>query len=171
LNKNLAIAIVVVLLVVAAVFAYFKITGRELPFGLGGDGTSQDGSSSQGFLGKLSDALKVGTAMKCTYEEGGNAATFWIKSGKLYGDVTTDGNKVEYIFRDNCMYYWSETEDQGLKMCWEESEAPDWEENLAAATEQYNCQPTTISDSKFSLPSGIEFVDMSDYMQQYMPSE
>jgi len=171
LKRNLAIIIVLVLVLVGGSLAYFRITRRELPFGLGSGGSGSTSQEGQGFFGRLSDALKVGTALKCTYEESGSTATFWVKSGKLRGDVTANGDKLQYIFRDNCMYYWSEDEDQGVKMCWEESEVPDWEENLAAASEQYDCQPATISDSKFSLPSGIEFVDMSEYMQQYMPTE
>ena len=171
LKKSLAIVALVIVALVSAAFLYCRATGRELPFGLGGGGGG--GGSSQGFFGKLSDALKIGTAMKCEVSEGDVNASFYLKGGKLRGEVVspTDGEKVEYIIRDNCMYYWSEKEDQGLKWCWDPSDVADWEENLAAATENYNCKPQTISDSMFSLPSGIEFMDMSSYMQQFAPSE
>jgi len=170
LKKNIAIVILVVLLVVGGGFAFFRITGRELPFGLGNvlGGGGGEGGSSQGFIGKIGDALKVGTAMKCTFSEEGVNATFYLKNGKLRGEMTsaTGDEKINYILRDNCMYYWSESEKQGFKWCWEESEAEDWEKNLAEASESYDCKPQTVSDSMFSLPSGIEFADMTDYMNQ-----
>jgi len=167
LKKNIAIIILVVLAVIGGGFAYFRITGRELPFGLE-DVVGGDGGSSQGFIGKIGDALKVGTAMKCTFSEEGVDATFYLKSGKLRGEMTstTDDEKINYIMRDNCMYYWSESEEQGFKWCWEEEDAVDWEKNLAEMSEDYNCKSQTISDSMFSLPSGIEFMDMTDYMNQ-----
>jgi hypothetical protein len=177
LKKNLAIIIVLILAIIAAVFIYFGVTGRELPFGLGGGGggTSGDGSSSQGFIGKLSDALNLGTAMQCSWEEEGVDATFYVKNNKLRGSVTSNGQTMEYIFRDNCYWYWGESdgEVEGIKMCWDPSEVGDWnwEDQLQAASENYDCKPGTVSDSMFNPPSNVEFMDMSDYMQQYMPSE
>lgn len=154
MKKNVAIALVGLLILVGIGWWYF--------FGRG----------SGGFVGSLTDALKVGRALECTAEIEGNTSTFYIKGGKLRGEATYEGKKVGYIFRDNCFYYWQEDESQGMKMCWEEEEeAANWEENLEAASKEWNCKPKTISDSMFNLPSGVEFLDLSEYMQQYMPSE
>jgi hypothetical protein len=150
LKKNIAIVLVVGLLV------------------LGGAGYWYYTSHGGGFVGSLADALNLGRAMKCTAEIEGSESTFYIKGGKLRGGAAYEGQQVEYIFRDNCFYYWSEEESQGMKMCWDEEEAADWEENLAAASEQWDCKPASISDSMFNVPSDIEFFDLSDYMQQYM---
>lgn len=166
MKKSLAIIIVLILIVLGVGVWWFY-------FGRGGEEGANGGTSGgeQGFIGKIADALKIGTAMKCSWSMGENSATFYIKGGKLRGDVIGAGQKVEYIMRDNCYYYWSEKEDEGVKWCWEPTEAPSWEESMQAAAETYNCQPATVSDSMFNTPSGVDFTDMSEYMQQYMPEE
>ena len=168
MKRNFAIIIVLVLIILGAVGLWFCF-GRGGGGG-GGEGAGEGGGEEQGFIGKIADALKIGTAMKCTYSEGDTTAAFYIKGGKLRGSTGTGDDKVDYIIRDDCMYYWGMEENQGVKICWEPAEVPDWEEYMtsAAAAQQYNCQPQTISDSMFSLPSGINFMDMSEYMQQYM---
>jgi len=160
LKKSLAIIIVFILLALGGggYWFYFR-RGEE------GTGAPESTPGEQGFIGKLADALKIGTAMKCVWGVGENSATFYVKGGKFHGEATSDGDKVQYIFRDNCSYYWSEGEGEGVKWCWEPTETPDWEEGMQAATEEYNCQPATVSDSLFSLPSGIDFMDVSEYMQ------
>ena len=178
LKKSLAIIIVLVLIILGAVGYWFY-------FGRGGEegapsGTTEEGApEEQGFIGKIADALKRGTAMKCTWTYEGDTATFYIKGNKYRGDMTSaEGEKTGYIYRDNCMYLWEEGEKQGMKWCWEPSEGEEytpelWGEEAAAAAfgYEYNCQPATVSDALFSLPSGIDFMDMSELMEQYMPEE
>ena len=105
--------------------------------------------------------------MKCTLSEGDTSTIFYIKGGELRGSVTTNSGEMEYIIRDNCYYYWGGGIEQGYKMCWDptDADAPNWEESMQAAKEMYNCQPTTISDSMFNPPSGVNFVDLSQYGQ------
>ena len=166
-KKQLTIIIVLILILAAAALTYFLSSGGK------GDSTSEgtDGnggtSQEQSFIGKLSDAIKVGTAMKCTWSESEGTASFYIKSNKLRGEVISGDDKMEYIFRDNCYYYWSSNEDEGFKMCWDptDADAPNWEESMQAAKEMYNCKSATISDSMFNPPSGINFVDISQWGQ------
>ena len=155
------------LLIVLFVLAVVGVGGYWFYYGRGGEEGADGGAPEEkGFIGKIADALKVGTAMKCTWSEEDTSTIFHIKGGKLRGSVTTNGDEVEYILRENCMYYWGEEEGEGVKWCWPEAEAPNWEEQLqaSAANAMYNCQPATVSDSMFNPPSGINFMDMSEYL-------
>lgn len=171
-KKRLTIIIVLILILAAAALIYFGL-GNKLPFGGKEDSTSGDAnggddtSQEQSIVSKLSDALKVGTAMKCTWSEGDTSTIFYIKGGKLRGSAGTDNGEMEYILRDNCYYYWSTNEEQGYKMYWDptDADALNWEESMQAAKEMYNCKSATISDSMFNPPSGINFVDISQWGQ------
>jgi len=37
------------------------------------------------------------------------------------------------------------------------------EDSGAVLGYEYNCQPTVVSDSLFTLPSGVDFMDMSEH--------
>jgi hypothetical protein len=160
LNKKTAVILLLILLVLGAGgYWYFFMRGNG-----GGDGGGT-GGGSQGFIGSLADALKLGKAMKCTVDTEYTKGTYYVKSGMLAGTATSSGQTMSFLVRDNCMYYWQEDQSQGFKMCWEpgSEQADDWEENLAQASEQYNCQPASVSNSIFNLPSGVDFVDYGSF--------
>lgn len=168
MRRNLVIAILIILIAAGGGVWWFS-------FGRGGGGgapSQEEGApEEQGFVGKIADALKLGKAMKCTWTKEGDTATFHVKGNKYYGEATVEGQKTSYIMRDNCTYFWQEGKTQGFKWCWTPEEA----ERLMAEFEkgeagvamgyQYSCQPAVVSDSLFTLPSGVEFMDLSEYME------
>ncbi len=173
LNKGLLIAIIIVLLGAAgAGYWYFYLREGASPT------TTEESSSDGGFVGSIADALKVGTAMKCTWSYQGDSATFYLKGNKYYGEITTqETGTFKYIYRDDCTYYWQEGQSQGTKLCVTLAEGEEYDtSDLEAADSsaqalgyEYSCNPEVVTDSRFTLPTGVEFLDLSQYMQQFKP--
>lgn len=135
--------------------------------GNGGGGGGGGGGGSEGFIGSLADALKKGKAMKCIVDAEDSKGTFYVKSGMLAGNATSDGQSASFLIKDNCMYYWQEGSSEGGKWCWDPSkEEYDWEKNLMASSEQFNCQPASVPDSMFDVPSGVTFTDYGSLSPQ-----
>lgn len=160
MNKKSAIALIIILLVLGVGVWWFFLRGE-------GGGGGGGGTGGGGFIGKLSDALSSGKAMKCTVDTEDSKGTFYVKSGMLAGNATSEGQSASFLIKDSCMYYWQEGNSQGYKWCWEAGdESYDWEENLMASSEQYNCQPASVSNSMFDVPSGVSFTDYGSYSPQ-----
>ncbi len=165
MNKNLLIigAVAVIVLAIGGYWLYFgRDRGQK-------ESAPSETPQEESFVGKIADALKLGKAMKCTWSGDEGTATFHIKGNQYRGEVTSEEGKVNYIMRGNCIYVWQEGEEEGLKWCWTSEEAEEWTEDFegeasgAALGYQYSCQATVISDSLFTLPSGVEFMDLSDF--------
>ena len=128
-------------------------------------GSTQPGK--EGFSGSLTDALSLGKAMKCTWEDGGTSGTMYIKGKeKLYAEIVTAGEIGYMISADNCLYSW-ESESQGVKLCFTPAEGEEDLDFTQMAKEaevsleddiEYNCEDTVISDSKFTPPTNVEFI-------------
>ena len=168
LKKGLVIVIIIILIAIAGA-GYWYFTGRD-----GTSPTSTEESSDGSFIGNITDALKVGTAQKCTWSFEGDSATFYLKGTKYFGEVTTQAaGKFSYIYRDSCTYYWQEGQSQGMKFCvtpaeGEEYDASNLEDANISSTAlgyEYSCQPAVITDSRFTPPSGVDFLDLSQYLQ------
>ncbi len=135
----------------------------------------QQGSS---FVGKLKDAIALGTAMKCTYrKDDNNFGTTYVKGKNVYSEYVAEDSQGNLIMKDNCIYSWgSRQPDQGVKFCFDPSEFEKMIEEgqeFESQTEQsgpppdidYNCSPTVINDSQFNPPANINFMDMQQMMQ------
>ncbi len=106
--------------------------------------------------------------MKCTWSTGDFSATGYIKGGKYYTEVMQQGKPGFMIMKDNCMWTWAKEEKQGVKMCFDPTEAEDmWEYEGGGSPTDVNlkCVPTVVSDSKFVLPSDVKFMDMDEMMK------
>ncbi len=174
------ISILVPILVVAGVGAWYFL-------GRGGAGVVEYSSpetetesleEGESYTGTLEKILSLGTSLKCSWKTEEVSGTSWVKGDQTYTQVTVDGNVVNSITKDNCVWSWSSGESRGVKVCYEsseelytESEEPESEELSQVdavkppAGVEYNCSATAISDDKFSPPSNIEFMDLEDLMQ------
>ena len=121
----------------------------------------------EGFVGSLTDALSLGKAMKCTWEEGDVTGTMYIKGKeKLYAEIVTAGEIGYMISADNCLYSWG-SEPQGVKLCFTPAEGEEDLDFTQIAQEaevsleddvEYNCENTVINDSRFVPPTNVEFM-------------
>jgi hypothetical protein len=160
--------IIIVLVIVAAGAGWFFLKGGS---GLGG----QKFSEKSPFTGSLKAAVALGVPMKCTYEENGTEYSGIIKGKQYKGTVVMqDGTEGTVIMKDNCIYTWSDVDNQGIKMCNEEEGYDMWEEpeedydvegqSGEEASVDYVCYPTVATDAEFNLPSGVNFMDLDAMM-------
>lgn len=150
----------------------FFVRGRKSGSEMDGDMTSDSQETLlETFTGSLKDAAALNTPMRCSYSIEGMEYESAVKGKRFVGSVIgPDGSESTVLMLDNCMYTWSDAQDQGVKMCFDTEENDIWEvENTEALAESYVCRPASVSESEFEIPSDVEFVDMNSYMQGDMP--
>lgn len=137
----------------------------------------------------LKELLDLGTAQKCTYEinQDGQVTKgeILIKGEKFRQNTEITSNegmmKVYSISDGQYFYSWNDAiKGSGSKMKIEavettpeentqKQENVNWEEKL-----DYKCNPATLTDADLALPTDIEFVDLSEMMnnlQNMSPEE
>ncbi|PJC28385.1 hypothetical protein CO054_00410 [Candidatus Shapirobacteria bacterium CG_4_9_14_0_2_um_filter_39_11] len=164
MKKALPIVILIVivaLLVGGWMFLKKGKGGVSLP--IPGEIKKEAGQEGESFTGKLKDAVARGLPMKCTYTQDSTTGTSYIKGSKVYAEITAQGKEGYIIMVDKCMWTWNKGESQGIKMCFEENVWEGEEGAGSAPTEaEYNCAPALVSDSQFSPPANVKFVDVEE---------
>jgi hypothetical protein len=154
--------IIIALVAVAAGAGWFFLKGGS---GAGVGSLTQKFSEKSPFTGSLKAAVALGVPMKCTYEQNGAEYSGIIKGRQYKGTATMpDGKEGNIIMKDNCMYTWSDEDNQGMKVCYEESEFDIWEQSDEEMPIGYVCHPTVATDADFNLPSGVTFMDLDALM-------
>lgn len=135
--------------------------------------------SSDDYTGSLQKMMKLGVPLKCNYTVEGNEFEAYIKGDKFKGTVeNADGTLGGLVMQGNCMYAWNMDEDQGYKMCLEETESFIDEDAMqkyensgspnAPVVTDYNCRPAIISDADLEPPSNVTFMSMDEMMNSMM---
>ncbi len=173
MNNTLIVIVVLILAVVAGAY-YFMTTGQK---GNAGDSMMEDGAETTGST--LAALMAGGQSMECTFQhvDGTNVSsgTVYFVNGaeRIRGDFTltqgTGGPMDMHMIRDGGYNnLWGTAFPQGIKTAvTEESKGKLFDSQDGASVPedtQYNCKPWTVDESKFQLPSGIEFIDMSAQM-------
>lgn len=138
----------------------------------------------------LKDLLSQGIAQKCTWSETTEDGTMTgeiLISGKKFKQTSKIPNpmgETQYnmISDGEWFYTWSNdstTGNMAIKMKMSEVEKDtDIDTTVDAPVTQgstsvdldkevdYKCQPATLSDQDLALPSGIEFIDVNDFINQ-----
>ena len=141
------------------------------------------------FSGSFFDLMKLGKNTKCTFSdesEGGKSeGTIYIAGKKSRNDIYASAEGGEdfeshTIIDGEYMYTWSNMQEQGTKMKLTEfdMEKEDFEMPSAAEMKEtygeyqdikketnFKCRVWIPDNSKFNPPSNIEFVDMSQMME------
>jgi len=138
-------------------------------------GGADTGSKKENYSGTLKKMVDLGIPLKCTFSQnGGSSGTTWVKGEKFYTEMKTENRSGKIIFKNDCMWNWSEGEKNGIKMCFDPEEADEMFSGQAEAGQtnlptdvDFNCKPAVFTDAKFNPPSSIEFMDMDEMMQQY----
>jgi FlaG/FlaF family flagellin (archaellin) len=172
LKKGLPIIIAIVVVVVVGVLAWMFLGKGEISMPVPGAEIKKEAGEAGGeFVGKIKDAVALGTPMKCTYTQGNTSGTSYIQGKKMYGEITAQGKQSFVIIKDNCLWSWSQGEVQGFKTCFEEDF---WETGGEATGEgqasiptdtEYRCAPAVFADSKFDPPANVNFMTMEEMMQ------
>lgn len=152
--------------------------------------TSNDGEkvvteeSSDKTISTFGELVARGEAVTCTFEhnDGTNVTegTVYIadRAEKIRGDFTLrqgDGEPMEgHIIRDESYnYVWGSFYEQGIKTkVTEENQEQLFEdaENDATIDEntEFTCNTWNVDESKFEIPTDVEFVDFSAQMEAHM---
>ncbi len=138
----------------------------------------------------LKDLLSQGTAQKCTWSETTTDGTITgeiLVSGKKFKQTSKIANpngETQYnmVSDGDWFYTWSNDSTTGnmaikMKMSEVEKESDtDVSDNSPVNQSSnsvdldkevdYQCQPATLSDQDLALPTGIEFIDINDFVNQ-----
>jgi len=136
--------------------------------------TREEASEDDSAIGRFADMVRSGRSYQCTFEyqdeTNESSGTVYMTGGaeRLRGDFDiTDsqaGAMEMHMIRDGGYnYLWGSTMPQGIKtavtaneMLFEEGDNSPVDENV-----DYECRRWNVDESKFSLPTGVEFQDMS----------
>lgn len=147
---------------------------------------STDSKTEQKKIFSLKDLISQGVAQKCvwevTSEQGVSRGEILVKGKKFKQNINIKSvngeTKFNGISDGEYLYTWSDdstTANMAFKMKIDLNEEEqdtgtpkastsniDWNEKY-----DYTCQPTTVSDADFALPTGINFQDIDDLAKQY----
>ena len=136
-------------------------------------------------MGTLADLVAKGGSSSCTVSTNGTIAsqgTVFVSNGKVRGDFTSNtpaGVMESHMISDGTyVYVWSSAMKTGIKMKAQKptsststpATSNDSTQNPYSQTYQYSCTPWAEDDTKFTLPAGMTFNDMSAMMMQAKPT-
>lgn len=139
----------------------------------------EDNEDPSGFDKKsLSDLIGMGSAQECTYQDldTQTSGTAYIADQKVRTDFTTvaSGDMVgsHAVFDGDKIYIWMDGQTSGFVMTPEENVAVDTTSSDNTVTNSvnlnreidYNCSNWSVDNSKFELPSGVDFQDLSSML-------
>lgn len=133
--------------------------------------------------GTFNDLLNTGT-QQCTYtyQDNNTSSTgkIYIHNGQMKGDTTATVSGKEYkahvLIRDNMMYSWEDSQKQGVKMDYAKVQAMADDLKAQSSTTpslpdlnqkyDYDCSAWVPNPSTFSVPTEIQFMDLTQQMEQ-----
>lgn len=139
----------------------------------------------QKMSGTFTDLLTQGTR-QCTYEYSDenviSRGTIYLHQGKMFGETKATIESTDYIANillvDNQLYSWDPITKQGVQMDYNKlkelsqslpSTSPQSQTNNLPNLEQqyeYDCQNWTADNSKFNVPTDINFIDLAAQTEQ-----
>jgi len=127
----------------------------------------------------LHDLISSSATQTCTFSiaatatSSGLSGTIYMASGSMSGDfvkTSTAGKatSAHMIVANGEDYLWSDALSRGIKMPWSAANSAELANKYGSIdTEQptaYTCASWTPDQSKFTLPTGIQFIDVSKLM-------
>lgn len=180
--KKILLILIPVLILGGVGVWYFKRQSSEDTKEEGGGGVTISREPQEKISGSIRELIGMGTAMKCTWDMGEESSgTSWIKGENVYSEVKTSQGQFNSITKDACVWTWQEGNTSGMKICYDtteeiyeapevEGETPEEEpietEVMTPPTDiEYNCEKTSISDSRFEPPTEVTFTSMDELME------
>jgi len=183
-SKGLFTVLIIVLLLAGGYFLYNSQKAKQV--------TPTAASTQQvnaNVFTSIKDALSRALSLKCEYpDDKGNTVTVYIKGGsvRMMGYATGPaGAQGQALMKDNKMYTWDDKTKKGTVMAFNKEEMQqaaesmkkemspqptkaNQQEDFLAAIEKYKkyCKTETVSDSLFTVPSDVQFVDLNEQMKK-----
>jgi hypothetical protein len=146
-------------------------------------GETTDAGTSGSDMVDIAEAFDGTRPFKCTAELEGRDFTFMQKGTKQRSEVHVEelGSTLVSIFDAKIVHTWDPQTKEGMKMDIEKinqmaeeigkeelPEEPFTAEKLQEEMPDINCVYIDIADSKFEIPSDVEFEDLTETMEQLM---
>jgi hypothetical protein len=139
-------------------------------------------NEEESFFGSMQDLLTRGKSLKCTYnvadEDGEATGVIYVSGNKIRSEVEITGEtgekmEVDSIITEDWMYTWNSFMPGGTKMNIKEMQSETGEdysqdeEDKMREELDYKCRSWIPDNSKFVVPTDIEFRDMTEMMQGF----
>lgn len=130
----------------------------------------------------LVDLFSLGTSQQCSFSDGSTSSgSVYVANQKMRGDFTytvAQGTTNAHMIIDNgTSYIWTDGQTTGLKMKFDASTAAaDFDstvkDNSVDVNKKYDydCSNWSLDQSKFTLPSSVQFTDLSGMFPSTAPS-
>ena len=172
MSKTLISVVIIVAVVVGGYFIVRQKNGT--PEKIGEESSESGSEATSGKKIPFSEFAKQGGSYKCEVQQYlsdfENSGTVYFTEGKLRGDFSTvaEGKKMDssIIMKDGYMYNWSSAAPQmgiKVKVSAEEQGGTPSSGDYSWNTDQvgdYDCDPWTVDNSKFELPSAVNFTEI-----------
>lgn len=180
-SRTIIIVIVIVLLLLGGYYFYNQNAQKTTP---GAASTQQTGGN---VFNSIQDALSRSLSLTCEYpDDKGNKVTTYIKAGavRVMGYASASGEAAgQSLMKDGKMYIWDDKTKEGTVISFDTEKMKEAAESIKQETaenvesnqgedflkslEQYKdyCKTATVSDSLFTVPTDVEFVDLAEQMK------
>ena len=161
MNKKVATAVIVVLVLLLGGFLYMRKGSSSLaPQAQTANQTSENPATT------LRSLISKGVAQSCTFSANNTQGTMYISGGKVRGDFSSSVNGTvtnsHMIIDTSTSYLWMDGNARGIKMSFDPNAQPSATPGAsgsfdAAATMNYKCSAWITDAGKFTLPAGVTF--------------
>lgn len=182
MNRKMLTYIGIAILVVVLI-GYFAVKGRSsrVAPGVTSEGSMTEENSTK--MSTLRDLMGLGTSQTCTFTDpqSKSTGTIYVGGGKARADVDivleSQPEYISHMVNDSeAVYVWQEGQTTGFKTTLadigeisENSEVPAEDKTVNVDNQiEYECHGWSVDQSKFELPSDVEFTDMSTMMKDAM---
>lgn len=181
MNKKIAIGVgvIIVIALLAGFFMRNKNTA-EVKDNMGKTLPEQEAAQPQGMQNTLKGLLGLGQSQTCTYNvgEGLGTSTVYVAGGKMRTDTlvkTGTSDFVSHTIMDGqSVYSWMDGQKTGYKMDFASMQGNTMKGDVNNSGQanidpnkqfDFKCSRWSVDNSKFALPTGVEFTDMTKMMQ------
>lgn len=169
----------IALVLVAGIAGIFVLSSRKSNLASNISPTVTPTTTEQKTLSSLRDLLASETPQNCTFltEINGTPSqgNVFVSANKMRGDFDSqiDGKTVKshMIVADNTSYLWSEGQNQGIKVEFDESDLENADEFAEQAKLDvnaeldYDCDTWIPDNTVFQIPSEVQFTSLDEMMK------
>lgn len=172
MNRNALIGLIAVVIFAAGGWYLYSNNGATRSAG-----TQTPPNQEQGQMLSMKELMASNASQQCTFAEpqSDTSGTIYVSGGKVRGDFETkseSGTVSGHMIADSStVHTWMDGMSQGFKASFDVAATAD--KNMEAQQSlnpdkklDYRCSPWQADRSKFELPAGVTFTDMSAMMQQ-----
>ncbi len=171
---NNTIIYVVVAIIVLGAIAFFAFGTKSAPATTGTSTPEAMTATTQPKTGSMKDLMAMGSSHCTVSNTTANSTSngdVYVAGGKMRGEFTSEiqgKTMVSHFISDGTTFYtWSDAMPQGVKMSVAKAESAQGtaeQPNMYTSQVNYTCVPWTADSAQFTVPTNIQFMDMSNMM-------